>query len=308
MIRNGFVLYPYHDLLPDYKICPFSTSDLKKNREIRCLNSIDVYLRNRFQNRNWIYTSSGREALNIALSNFNLTRDDCVTVLTTSGNYYISRCVTDEIEKFCSWSRSIEKNSKIIFVNHEFGFPYKSLGDLKKYNLPIIEDCAHSFFSSNDDNSIGTIGDFVIFSFSKMFPIQFGGLLIHKSDVDLLKNSCIDQTAISYVINVISYYLSRKENIITKRLNNYMYLQEYFLSSGLNPRFKLDDGVVPGVFMFEASNLNIELDKLKIIYYEHGVQCSVFYGEKSFFIPCHQNLNETDLDYFFEIVKPFINK
>jgi hypothetical protein len=36
---------------------------------------------------------------------------------------------------------------------------------------------------------------------------------------------------------------------------------------------------------------------------KHGIQNSVFYGEDAFFIPCHQNLNFSDIDYFVHVLK-----
>ena len=74
--------------------------------------------------------------------------------------------------------------TKVIFVNHEFGYPYHDLIRLKDYKLPIIEDCAGSFFSSDKDGSIGEVGDFVIYSFPKMFPLQVGGLLVSKHNIE----------------------------------------------------------------------------------------------------------------------------
>jgi hypothetical protein len=146
MLQNGFILNPYYELLPDYKICPFSNADLIRNRSLPISNEIDDYFSSRFSNKKYTYTLNGREAINLALNHYKLQPDDIVSIFTTSGNLYISSCVTKEIEKFCKWSRVLEKNTKVLFVNHEFGYPYKHLIELKQYNLPIIEDCAHSFF------------------------------------------------------------------------------------------------------------------------------------------------------------------
>lgn len=309
MISNGFVINPYKELLPDYKICPFSTDYIRINKKINSSSKIiEDYCKSRFFNKNYLFTENGREAINIALSYFNLGKNDCITILTTSGNFYISSCVTNEIEKFCSWSRKFEKNTRLIFVNHEFGFPFTNLSELKKYGLPIIEDCAHSFYSKDDNGDIGAIGDFIIYSFPKIFPVQYGGLLVTPKRVESLKPSSLNFEATEYLKKIVSYNIQNEKNIIKKRIRNYNYLKYKFFEYGIKPRFDLKKGIVPGVFMFKCEKINIELPELKKIYYSNGVQCSVFYGEKSFYIPCHQNLCETDLDYFFEIIKPFISK
>ena len=308
MIKNGFIINPYYELLPDYKISPFSNNDLRKNRELPKSNYCDSYFNERFSNQKYTYTLNGRTALNIALSYFNLKPDDKVTILTTTGNYYISSCVTNEIEKFCGWSRSIEIKTKVIIINHEFGYPFEELAKIKKYNLPIIEDCAHSFFSMDKNKNIGTVGDFLIFSFSKIFPIQLGGILVskHKDFLSELPNLNLD--ILAYIKKVISNYLKARNDLINKRLKNYMSLSWKFNNLGLIERFKLEKGIVPGVFMFKAEKIKIELPDLKKVFFNHGIQCSVFYGENTFFLPCHQNLDESDLDYFVEIIRLYIKE
>jgi dTDP-4-amino-4,6-dideoxygalactose transaminase len=237
-----------------------------------------------------------------------LKNADVVTILTTSGNFYISGCVTDEIEKFCKWSREIVPETKVIFVNHEFGYPFKNLQKLKKFNLPIIEDCAGSFFSRDPNDETGAIGDYVIYSFPKMFPVQIGGLLVSNISTAIDRQNQIDNLRLRYLKNVLSDRIRFKEEIIQERIYNYKFLKNLFDSIGLTERFPLKSGTVPSVFMFRTDNYNIDLPELKKYYWAHGVQCSVFYGEDVFFIPVHQALSEQDLCYFCEIIKSFIKK
>ena len=255
-----------------------------------------------------IYTLNGREAIRLALGHYNLLPEDVVTIMTTSGNSYISNCVTSEIEKFCTWSRNLEQNTKLIFVNHEFGYPFNQLEGLKKYDLPIIEDCAHSFFTKDPQNVIGTIGDFVIFSFPKMFPIQIGGLLVQKGDFDLPKSRLLNVSETQYIKNVLSHYIQNMDEIIEKRKLNFLYLSKEFRKLGFKERFLINEGIVPGVFMFQANGQKIDLQMLKEHFYSNGIQCSVFYGEESFFIPVNQALNENDLSYFVEVMKMFLTR
>jgi len=306
MISNGFIINPYHELLPDYKICPFSTSDIHKNRLLAKSNEIDYYFSSRFNHERFYYTLNGRQAINIALSHYKVKPDDVITIFTTSGNFYISSCVTNEIEKFCKWSRKIENNTKIIFVNHEFGFPYKNIDDLKKYNLPIIEDCAHSFFSNDDKNLIGKIGEFVIYSFPKMFPIQIGGLLVANFKEQFSTPQILEKEYLQYVKNVLSHYIVSSEDIKNKRIENHNKLSNLLGSFEFEERFKVNDKNVPGVFLFKINNIKINLQLLKEYFYKQGIQCSVFYGENTFFIPCHQNLNENDFLYFKEIIMSYL--
>lgn len=301
-----FITNPDPYSLPCYRIGPFTTRDLSFNRTFKKSNLIDNYLNERFCSGHYCYTQNGREAINIALKCFELKKSDVVTILTTSGNFYISGCVTNEIEKFCKWSRQIIPETKVLFVNHEFGYPFEHLSDLKKYNLPIIEDCAVSFFSNDPRNEIGTIGDYVVYSFPKMFPLQVGGLLVANNPDKLNKRDLVDGQMLLYIKNVLSHYIQYKEQIIEKRILNYKIIRDHLRLVGFIERFALKPGIVPGVFIFRTVNRDIDLPKMKKFLWAHGIQCSVFYGENAFFIPVHQALVEDDLRYFYEVIKSFI--
>ena len=301
-----FILNPDPYSLPAYRIGPFQTKHLTENHLLPENNLIEDYFAERFGDRHLVVTYNGRSAINMALASLDLAREDVVTILTTSGNFYISSCVTNEIEKFCSWSREILPKTKVLFVNHEFGYPYHELTRLKEKNLPIIEDCAGAFFSHDSENSTGNIGDFVVYSFPKMFPIQIGGLLVSRQ---VLTRSCqnnMDMNIMQHIKNVLSESIPGQEDIIARRMSNYFGLRDRFAKLGFDERFELADGVVPGVFMFRTDKYDLDLPELKKHFWAHGIQSSVFYGEKAFFIPVHQSLTTTDLDYFFEVMLAFI--
>jgi hypothetical protein len=300
-----FIINPDQYLLPCYRISPFRTKDISYNNDLPYANKIDEFFKEKFKTSKYYYCNNGREALNVALSHFNLNAEDIITILTTSGNFYISGCVTNEIEKFCKWNRKIEAKTKVILINHEFGYPYEGLEDLKKHDIPIIEDCAHTFFSTDKKNVIGQVGDFVIYSFPKMFPIQIGGLLLSNNSLKLKKQSEMKKETLQYIKNVLSHYILNKDNIICARLINYKLLKSKLEMFGFSERFELTEGIVPGVFMFRVNDTAVDLVALKKYFYAHGIQCSVFYGENAFFIPCHQNLNEGDIEYFSTILKSF---
>lgn len=301
-----FVINPDPYSLPTYRIGPFQTSDLSRNHTLPDSDFIDNYFNERFAGKSFAYTTNGRQAIDMALSSLKLQKEDVVSILTTSGNFYISGCVTSTIEKYCSWSREIVAGTRVIFVNHEFGYPYPELQKLKAYKLPIIEDCAGSFFSEDRENTIGQVGDFVVYSFPKMFPLQIGGLLVSNVPGDVVKNDQIGKDELRHIKNVLSSQITSREKIIRDRISNYRFLRDKFASLGFNERFPLDRGIVPAVFMFSTAEQKIDLPELKKHFWAHGVQCSVFYGEEAFFIPVHQSLGKQDMNYFYEVFKAFI--
>lgn len=303
-----FVINPDPYSLPAYRIGPFRTSDLSKNHCLPDSDLIDYYFSEQFSEKDFIYTENGRKAIHLALAYYKLKENDVVTILTTSQNFYISSCVTKEIEKFCKWSRKFETNTKLVFVNHEFGYPYLDLRKLKDHKLPIIEDCAHSLFSKDKNNDIGQVGDFVIYSFPKIFPLQIGGLLVSNLPERIDNNNQIGKEGLRHIKNVLSYYIDSKNDIIQNRISNYKFLREKFESLGFTERFQLETGTVPSVFMFRTNNHKFDLPELKNYFWAHGIHCSVFYGEEAFYIPVNQALCKEDMMYFYEVMKSFLNK
>lgn len=292
ILFHDYIIEPSSELAPVIRIAPFRNVHLQVNTcsEIAMKLSAD-YLNNRFHNYRLV--QKGRSAISIALSSFNLSKEDIVTILTTSGNFYISSCVTTEIEKHCKWSREFMPQTKVIFVNHEFGYPYHDILSLKKYNLPILEDCAHTFFSKNEN--IGRIGDFVIYSLPKAFPMQLGGILVSpKKEFTFLRQE--DKELNACILSHLFSCIDKIDFCIKSRLSNYQYLATRLSVIGINPYFRLEEGIVPGVFLFRWFD-NMDYPSLKIFMQSNGVESSVFYGENAFFIPCHDGLTEMEIDY-----------
>ena len=299
---------PY--LLPTYRMSPFTTADVHANAQLPVdVKPIQQYLNKRFSGRNYAYMRTGKTALFEALSHYNLESNDVVTILTTTDNFYISSCVTKEIEKFCIWSREIEPNTKVLLVNHEFGYPRKDMKELQKLELPIIEDCAYAFFSEENKKGIGHLGDFTIYSFPKIFPIQLGGLLTAKKAITLNPNtsSMPNKEALAYMQTVLSEYIMDKDAICRQRRNNYTWLIKELKEIGCEERLPLEPGVVPGACLFKVPP-NVDLPELKTFLWSRGIQCSVFYGEQTFFVPIHQRLKEEDIAYIKMKIQYFINK
>lgn len=305
MLLNDFVLSPDKSLLPAYRISPFKTSDIARNRALPISSTIDEYFRQRFAGRRFIYCESGRHAIHLALAALDLGRQDVVTILTTTGNFYVSGCVTREIEKFCRWSREVEPQTKAVLVNHEFGFAYEELGALRRFNVPIIEDAAHAFASNNGEQSAGQVGDFVIYSFPKFFPIQAGGLVVFNERYTI--DEPMELSAKHYVQKVLSAHIDSVADAAKIRRENHDALTARFQQFGCSPRFQLSENSVPGVFMFQTP-AGVDLHAFKTFVQEHGIESSIFYGEQAFFVPVHQCLAPADLEYFGQVVSAFLNR
>lgn len=285
-----------------YTISPYNEDLYRKETSSKeDIARLRLYLDERFGN--WCYTERGRSAINQALSFYDLKPDDVVTIFTTSGNYYISSCVTNEIEKFCRWSRKIERNTKLLFINHEFGYPFQHPDNLLNYNLPIIEDCAYNFFTEDSDGKMGKIGDFVIYSLSKAFSSNFGGILKCNNRSFELKALLSDKYAARLEAH-ISAQIQSIDSIKSIRLNNYSLFFENLRDVGIEPYFKLEDGIVPGVILFKWKD-TINYPALKQYMQNNGVESTVFYGKSAFYLPIHQNLSNGDINNICEMIRNF---
>jgi dTDP-4-amino-4,6-dideoxygalactose transaminase len=84
--------------------------------------------------------------------------------------------------------RKISQKSKVVLVQHTFGLPAKMdeiLEICKKYNLILIEDCAHSLGATYNGKKIGTFGKAAFFSFGrdKIISSVYGGIAMTNDSV-----------------------------------------------------------------------------------------------------------------------------
>lgn len=123
---------------------------------------------------------------------------------------------------------------KVLIVTHTFGFP----ADIKKIksickDIPIIEDCAHSFLSKVDGKLTGTFGDAAIFSFGNAkFPAigEGGWLLINRNKY--LNNFSKKYQMIPFQ-SLTSQILSSIKNLFLNTLHN-KYVYKYFTRPFIN--------------------------------------------------------------------------
>ncbi|MCX6738415.1 MAG: DegT/DnrJ/EryC1/StrS aminotransferase family protein [Candidatus Parcubacteria bacterium] len=84
--------------------------------------------------------------------------------------------------------KKITSKSKVVLVQHTFGFPAKMdkiLEICQKHNLILIEDCAHSLGAEYNNKKIGTFGRVSFFSFGrdKIISSVYGGMVVSNDSV-----------------------------------------------------------------------------------------------------------------------------
>ena len=179
----------YITLLP-----PFSPSVFfKKKRNVLA----DEFLKK----KNVYFLQTGREALKLGLSYLKILSNDRILIPA-----YICQEVTKAIKTlkididyyqifnnlnpdFNDIQAKITPKTKAILMVHYFGFPqpieeFENI--CKKYNLKLIEDCAHTFLGRYANKFLGTFGDISFFSLRKIFALPDGGILVTAKDAPLL--------------------------------------------------------------------------------------------------------------------------
>ena len=145
--------------------------------------------------------NSGRSAFLAILNTLNLKKESEVLLQAFTCNAAVNpilwsglKPVFVDIEKEtlnidpADLERKITPKSKVVLVQHTFGLPANLDEILKiceKYNLILIEDCAHSLGAEYKGRKVGTFGKAAFFSFGrdKVISSIYGGMAVTNDDV-----------------------------------------------------------------------------------------------------------------------------
>ncbi len=163
------------------------------------LEKVENWFKEYFKVSTAVSFNSGRSALFAILKCLNISRGDEVIVQAFSC-VAVANCIIwngakpifvdidpDLNISIESLKRNINPNTKAIIVQHTFGIPGDIISIKKiaqKYNITLIEDCAHSLGASVHNKKIGSFGDISFFSFGrdKVISSIFGGMAIVNND------------------------------------------------------------------------------------------------------------------------------
>lgn len=181
-----------YSLIPKFNY-DFSISDLSTGIKAAAGYSPDLSALTKYFNTPHIYfTNYGRTGLRLILSAISPGKPlkigvqvyNCLTVFRAIKNARHEPVYLDIADNFTIDPQDLRKKADgidALIVNHTFGIP-ADFAELKKIigNKPIIEDCAHSLFSTYHSKPTGTLGDAAIFSFGfgKYPSIGKGGMTL----------------------------------------------------------------------------------------------------------------------------------
>lgn len=96
--------------------------------------------------------------------------------------YRVNRDLSVDYEDL---AKKISERSRALLVIHYFGFPQEMstvMRVAREAGVAVIEDCAHSVFSTRDGVLVGSTGDFAIASAMKIYSTTDGGYVISRRD------------------------------------------------------------------------------------------------------------------------------
>jgi hypothetical protein len=300
LLPSGLILSgdPYYS--PKISLCPFS---FESQRTFDRFNVSGLNLMSDlFLGHKWSFVESGKFAISVALSELSLLKDDEIWIITSSGNKYVSRCVTEEISKFCNWSMEKSSKTKAAYVIHEFGRDSRELvATVAGQGIPVIEDAAYGLLTAIMSDWTFGQADFSIFSFPKAFEMQGGGILVGG------RNSRIENTTelVQSFARSASNWIMDYEEIAKLRKDNHKSLVRRVEELGLQASYALNSNEVPGVFMFDAPE-KTDFDEMRRFFNSHGCESTVFYGRSSYMIPVHQKIGINQINYFMELLSSYL--
>lgn len=295
---------------PDIRLTPFGNNDMTVYKGERAKNAEKVI--EQYFGETYTILPRAIHCIKAILKHLDLRKADSVAIYKTFDNQYITRCVTDPIEYFCPFTREITDTTKAVIVIHEFGFPYKQIKKLKqeceRRGIPLIEDCAWSYGGMIDaETKIGTVGDYAIYSLTKVFPMQYGGILkgLAINDEDNWNNfQMLDYFKREIIIDQLSREVLRIDEINRSRRENWAYLAKLFRQDGFEVYGDLEDqGIYPGAFLVRPGDLQAVFER----YETFGVETGRYYPEDVLFMPVHQGLSKEQLDYMYGVFRGKLN-
>lgn len=224
-------------------------------------------------------------------------------------------------------SKLAEGKYRVLLLAHYFGFCRTDLVRLRalcdKYAVYLVEDCAHALNFHPANSSLGTHGDFSVYSIHKFLPMQKGGILrINKASLGIKDVITQDALESDFIQQYAGYDLQR---ILDKRLENFQSLYKMLKGlPGIQVMYDLQRNDVPHDFPILVSNGLRE--KLYFSLLDMGVPTTALYyrlideikaqgfdkmqkiSNNILNLPIHQDVERTDLKRMAEKIGIALNQ
>jgi len=150
-----------------------------------------------------------------------LERDDEIAIITTSDATYVATCVSIPCFNYAKISRVVTERTRVIILIHEYGYVIDNLTKIiegwRNDGIVVVEDCAHVCGLEINGRTIGSFGDFALFSLTKTIPGKHGGLLRTNVELGKMEFSLDESDETKAGIKYAEDYLCKQNWFNTKR-------------------------------------------------------------------------------------------
>jgi dTDP-4-amino-4,6-dideoxygalactose transaminase len=239
--------------------------------------------------------------------------------------------VDDKLSVDIHHLESMFKKHKVdmLLIIHYFGFCQNDMKEImslcKKYNVLLIEDCAHAPHSISKYGELGGIGDFSFYSIHKYYPTTDGGILkVNNKEYIRFCNMSIEDEVLPQAETLQTLIRSNSNEINNKRRRNYLLLDRILEGiSGVRKLFShLPEGTSPHNYPLIVEDglreplyfelINNGIPAIALYYrmikpiYEKGFENSIALSSSILNLPIHQDITEGDISFIVSQLKKSI--
>jgi hypothetical protein len=297
---------PGDTLLPKISFQPFHTGHLSWSAgPMLPINTLLL----EFLGTEFTYMPSSEYAILSALKALDIKPGGKVAVFSSMPESSPSPIILRALDRYCQWTKKVDKNVKAILVDHRFGIPYGQIEEVLNHGLPVIEISLGSLDSSVGDQRVGSFGDLAVFDFTQIFPMQFGAILTGRyfEDQEVWDRfGCLDVDKRNEVREQLGIHWQSRPEINTRRRELWSEYLDLFHLVGMEPIHQLDDNTYPSAFVFRTLSqyppkaIQERLERF-------GISVEIDEREGWVALPCHQLITPQHRDYIFGAYRGMMN-
>jgi hypothetical protein len=171
--------------------------------------------------------------------------------------------------------------------------------EFRDLGVPIINDFAYSFLGLNQSSRHDFSAEMNFTSLPKAFDINYGGIMSVPQGITSTPTNSFDFWPHGLLDAFSADGLMKNAE---SRVSNLQYYLDALSHWGVNAYWDDTYQGVPSVAMLEV-DFATDLTLLKSFLNRHGIESSVFFGRQAFFVPVHQSLSASELDYVVAMIK-----
>lgn len=247
------------------------------------------------------FTKNGRHALALALQSCVRNEEFVVSIITPSKTGYVSTKVTSEINKCCKWVMGYDAKADIYLLLHEFGRKASLPQAVQQSRKPVIEDFAYGMVDPLFSEAYKPQGHYLVYSLSKAFPIQYGGLLFFNGvpyKDELPSKHLLSEAGRQYLLQTATAHFHELHRANHSRMHTYKLMQQISVDYGFREAFPAKKGELPHAFLVQLDP-DLDASAIKTHMNLAGVESGVLEGGHAYYLPCHQRMNLAEIEYMF---------